>query len=1640
MLNEQKISLEYQMRLSTIINLCLLGLLCSINALGAGIDWSIATTSFPSDHSIGDTGHEKTPYGYVDLITGNLIFDIPEITLKGDRGLDFTLSRSYGKVNNGFRTIGNWELESPRLVMMTGPSTKLQGDVNGTGICSANGDASNGTNGGRPDFSTQLLETPYKNKIVKTYIDQAKVDLANYLLKSTESIANRFGVETRDDNLNFNKQAVAAGLANLSQKAYAAMNSNIQQVDISLTEATTEKEKFRKSIVDSMNSAANQATFYLDGQTVTGSTIISRLETYSASNNYKLTAKTKGSTSQVAVDITASVIDSTIKGYLYFNMIEKLKSNNFSNISGTKQLPLSTTVDTRKRPISLYLPAQKNRVFYPVNGDAAAKGYPANAKYISQDNWFISCSDSGKDFTVRSPNGMVYIFPEANRENQTGYPSLFGSQFVPGRVSVYASSIENQYGESYKLTYLNKVNTALVYEQYNYTNKLFLKTVRHQLDNSDVATSNDLQLTYVKNDGTSTETTEKDFDNISGDIVLSSIDRLINGTLKSWVKYTYKGTQSVPNDYKSADSLITGGTIGEFQDSQAATLYLSSAGYISGDAVTYTYGGPYRIIGSVMPQKNGITKQDFIWYYSDLTRAIFYKTSAKNELVETASTVWDYSLNSLARPGFDESKSYRVSTSLRTPANANSYQVTYSYEARIAGENGTVTNEQKTKVVSKDVATSKEKTYEYTYYSFVKGAAEDYRHGLLKKLKVGDREETYEWSTPSIFGLEPIISNDNSTEYKNVSYVRMNKKTVSHHGTYSTELSDFDTYGNAKTIKHTGLNGSTAVSRTTALDYFNADPANSDVQNSSLPWLVGLVKSSINGNYTNFTTTFDSYGAIATDTRNGATTTYKYQTVSFSTCLGELTSFEWSKFMSCIGSYVAGNKHNGLVIEKNIGNGQLITYYSDYSKGIPLKVQNPNNSTETNSVNDFGDITEHKDADGVVSIKVYDDAGRLKEDKPVSGLSYSTISYDGLSVTTTANNGGDIISVTQYDGDGQVISTQTTTGGKSIYQTKSYDAFGNATFESYPSSSEKPTVGISYGYDDFNRQTSINDNGSTSTYCYQNCGGASGAISTTTNDDGVITNQYYALGDFDLSLLANSIQKGNDGTQLVSTVTYDSSLLKPTTSVLGNSKQTYTYLANGLLSTSYDHNSANEARKLTYSYDAAGRVKTLVHPDNTTEAFYYTTKIGDLISSRTWNNATASYDYTKAGRLKSSTSLDTSLVFELDSYGRTKSLNQTISAAPAKSYKVDYSYNNLSQVTSITYPNGKTIDLSNQNSFGEVSKIPSVIQAVGYNEWHQPTTITANDNVIWDIGYDVDGKPNSINYNAFGQCQLKLGYGYDTLKRIKTISDQCSGSNQYNASLERYGTGYLKKATLSQGIYTYAYNSGDIDAVNITSQQPDVINKFYQYTYYPNTSKLKSVSWSGYSQIDYDDLNRVTNDGVRQFTYDAFGRMKTAGSDQYLYAPDNLRVRATRDGSVTDYIYGLDGELLSEINLSNNLHKNYVYIAGQMAATLESFPDTDTDRDEVSDVEELEYGLNPFFPDAITDSDNDGLPDYLEKFLGLNPNNADTDGDGFSDGYEYNTLGLGAALNKDLKPTEPEPPRDDYAWMMPIINLILNDE
>lgn len=1649
----------------------ILSLICSLfcSVLYAGpIDWSVAMTSFPSDQSVGDTGQEKTPNGYVDLMSGNLVYDIPEVTLKGERGLNFTLSRSYGKVNNGFRSMGNWELESPRLVMMTGASTKLQGD-GGAGICVANGDAKTGNNSfGNPVYDTTIIDNGYKNEIRSSYFELAN---ANYFRKlafalsiasvsqnniDTNSATNRLYTAVIYNNIPSNSNKVSIDLKQYSDRllslnkdaqiqalitnligshwAYnAAFDQNrITRVDIiysglsktkTIYKGTDSTNVFTGKMISNFNSdllgeSNINLKFYSNP---TGSPVVLR----DANNNPLNMAglMTFVNTNAYANTLLALLEKEWDGSRIPINSAFKWSYKEF--FSSTSDFGLYSNVDPRQRPISLYLPGQKNITFYPIK--SGVTGYPQSAKYISQDNWFISCENGGNDFRVRAPNGTSYLFPSQNRENQTGFPTVFASQYIAGRVSIYASKVENQFGESYLMNYHKMENTNQTYQGYNNSSKLFLESIKHQLDGKDISANDEVVLSYAKfKNGSIVTENKNDFSNVEGDVVLTQIKRFISNKYLVWKAYVYY-PGSISN-YLNNDTIPGGtNTIGQVQTKQTANVYLRSAGDISGDAITYEYGGPYRIVGNHPKSVNGITSQGYMWFYSDLTGIKYYKSSS-NGLVNVKSVGWAYSLVNDSRPGFSENKSFKVNNSNYSGIDINPLQITYRYSRNKDAK------EQTTTVTTKDTTTGLTKAYTYVMNAFEGGIAESFLHGLLKRVMIDSRTESYEWVILNLIGQKPKTTNDNYTDNEDVSLVRMSKKTVNHHGSYSTTYKDFDQYGNAQTVESTGLKGTSNLSLpSVSISYFNADANNSAVNDGSLPWITGLPRQKTSGAYTTQTIEYDAQGAITSENKEGRITKFKYETVSFSACLGNLADFAWSKFASCFSGYITGDKHTGLPLELDIGNGKQITQYSGYKKGVPTNIRLANGGQETNTVDDLGNITFHTDADGIGSQKQYDDAGRLIVETPIVGLSYTNINYDGLNIVRTTINGGNYSKSEQYNGDGLLIFSSENAGNKTIVNSNAYDAFGNITF-SANRSFNGTTEGVRTSYDVFDRPLSVNDNGVTINYCYQSCGGRAGAISLTTDAYGTTESDYLAVGDFSTNLKTLVSRKGSDGSVFTTTTDYNLGLLKPTLATSGASTQSYSYNSNGTLATERD-NSINGQKN--YGYDATGRIKTISHQDGSVETIEYY-PINDLISSRTWRGVTTYYGYSLAGRLNSSSNANTSQGYGRDGFGRVVSLTQNINSNNANyGYTTTFGYNNLNQVVSIIYPNGKSVNLSDQNAFGEVYSIPNVIQGLNYNAMNQLTSVQANGDVAWTYAYSNSGLPIGVSSTSLNKCVLNIGYGYDALNRINRMSDYCGAT--YNAVIDRFGTGLMKQVELDQARYQYFYNNDDISSVNITSKSQIVAPASYTYNYVNGTSRLGNVNGSPYN-FSYDAMGNVTNDGIRALDYDAYYRISKNGNESYIYNTEGLRVRAVRDDGITDYIYDSAGNLVYDINHQSGYNKAYVYVTGKLVATLERYPDTNSKGfDLMNDFEGAEFGINNLL-DSYVDSDDDGLPDYLERFIGSDPNNPDSDGDGYKDGYEYKLLGAKGVLDPLIHPNEPDPDEDMAAWLPAILDMILEDD
>ncbi|MDP2228911.1 MAG: hypothetical protein Q8J78_15700 [Moraxellaceae bacterium] len=941
------------------------------------------------------------------------------------------------------------------------------------------------------------------------------------------------------------------------------------------------------------------------------------------------------------------------------------------------------------------------------------------------------------------------------------------------------------------------------------------------------------------------------------------------------------------------------------------------------------------------------------------------------------------------------------------------------------------------------VGLPKGKVHTLTFFSYPKGLNENPLQGFLKSIAQGAKTTTYAWVPSVVIGQMPAAGTSYAdSAMASVNRYRKSAETISHHGSYGRSFSAFDEYDNPTLFTEAGLNGGTQISRPIAASYFNSNPLQV-MTGSDHWWLLGLQKSVSSNSKNLWAADYDAQGSLTYKIVNGVRTDYAYTPVAFSNCLASLANFQWGSFISCAANYLFGDYHTGLVYEESIGVGLLVTKFAAYEKGVPQRVLLSNGGEEKNEVDDYGNITQHISPTGVISDFKYDPAGELYEETPAVGLAKTSIVRNGFAVTRTVATGAAVHSTTTdtYDGFGRRIISTVTSGGRSIHKRWILDEFGRVGTDVFSADSSNATAGIVYTYDAFDRVLTELNGTASYTYCYQSCGADVGSLIRVSNslNDQVVVTSYYALGSFSTGLTAKIEQRGADGSSMLTETSYDPSRLVPTSSSRGRSTQSYLYNASRQLERITDNASGIKE----FSYDAAGRTKTVTTADGVVETHHYY-GLGDLLQKRSLSagGGEISYEYNLAGQIKKSTSAHAVLDFSRDIYGRIDQLTQTLTLPnqTARPYAVGYGYNSIGQVISLTFPGGKSVDLSNQNAFGHISSIPQIADSLSYDASGNLKTFQRQD-ISWARAYAANGRLESIVSSGSLRCHYSVAYGYDALHRINKVTDNC-GENDNIDLLTRWGTGQIKRVSGGMiagnaGSFDYTYNHDDVASITRTVGLGAPQAMTFTYQGGGTSPRLGSITSSPYVMA-YDAVGRITSDGGSTFTYDGFGRVLTQTDAQssrlFYYAADNLRVAAkTTTGSniqETDYVYGLSGELLYELNRTSQLAKHYIHVAGQLLATIETYPDADTDGDGMVDEEEVENGLNPLLAgDTVVDTDGDGLPDWQERLWGLDPTNPDTDGDGANDGDEVNQLGLAAALDSSKKPRV----RCLICWLIPVI-------
>ncbi len=711
------------------------------------------------------------------------------------------------------------------------------------------------------------------------------------------------------------------------------------------------------------------------------------------------------------------------------------------------------------------------------------------------------------------------------------------------------------------------------------------------------------------------------------------------------------------------------------------------------------------------------------------------------------------------------------------------------------------------------ISTPKGMEYYYYYGASVATAGCIWRIGRLRRKQIGSYAEQYTWNAQLISnfpnGRPQRPDKQDTKAYAPI----LEKKVITLDGSgYTTDYSNYDSYGNPRRITETGT-----ASRITTLTYYI----------NTSKWIINQISDETVSGIGTIDRTYNSNGNLSSVSEYGLTTNY---------------------------TYYSGGDLKTLTNPRN-----KRTTYGNYYRGIPGRIQQPDGAVLNSTVNYYGDIASRTDGEGNTTSYSYDLLGRL------TGIVYPQYRNRTLSweIRKKTERVGGYSKTTYFDGFGKEVSVVEAGSNPSVSIETEYDAVGEVRFRSYPGASS----GDSYLHDQIGRVSRIaHADGTARTYEY-----LSGNRVKVTNERGYVTTYSYRSygnpvgeryltyidvpGGMDTSIGRNAIGQITSVTQNGNTRTYNyygnrtlKSIVDPETGTTlfgrdGNGNMTsrkvgasattnYTYdgmdrltyidypsgtpdididhdlngnmilLNNGVSSWSYTYDKRNNIKSeslsidgknfsINYGYSDVGYINTIYYPSSSGRTIVYApdnlgraTKAGPYVSSAThWASGPIRHQSLSNGRYLDTLLNDRRWIDRIKVNGSGGGGN------------IDYSY---------TYDGMGNIDITNNLA-------PSMSVYNTYDGVDR--LINSNSSGNWGSGvisYSNDG--DILTYQLGGD---KLSYTY-------------SGTNNYLINIKRNNAPYMLISydaygnIVSDGVHTYHYN----DAGDLVSADNNIVNEY----------------------------------------------------------------------------------------------------------------------------------------------------------------------------------------------------------------------
>ncbi len=597
---------------------------------------------------------------------------------------------------------------------------------------------------------------------------------------------------------------------------------------------------------------------------------------------------------------------------------------------------------------------------------------------------------------------------------------------------------------------------------------------------------------------------------------------------------------------------------------------------------------------------------------------------------------------------------------------------------------------------------------------------------------------------------------------------------------------------------------------------------------------------------------------------------------------------------------------------------------------------------------------------------------------------------------TDPQGGGDIV-MTQYDLLGRVSAVSNPyRSGDTVYWTSySYDPLGRKIIQTLPDGSTLQWCYDGVATSTSQSACTTNHTAYTGTWVdsldesgnrMQDVSDGLGRLRAAVEPDPT-SNALSFETDYSYDALGNLLevnQKGASGdTPVVRTFTYDgfSRLLcasNPENSGATCPSSESSAIPPGVMAYTYDPDNNVQTRKdargitTSYSYDNLNRVTSKTYSDGTaTACFQYDQAAG--------GKGYLSAEWTQSGSCSStppgSAGLTEREIGSYDPMGRILTDEQCLTIGNCGSsslYSLSYTYDWAGNIRSFTNGLGGSSALTFNTTYNVADRLISVTGSPSAGGSGSTALFTAS-------GYTASGALTNASMGTGTTQPVTLLRNYDP-GRLWPTSEQDTaivGGNQvpvYNWTVNNYATNgnVMGMNDSVMGTWTYTYDhlnrlksgvpgagapSGDSGEYLCFAYDPfgNRTQAGFQSTTCSSTDPA-TATYNAKNQVTWTTVNQATNgftydasgdvlyDGKYYYAWDGEERLSgvqtypiTGGTvvTGYVYDAEGQRVAKTTSGAVTDeYLLGLNGEQLTEVNSSGWTHSN-VYAGGHLLATYE---------------------------------------------------------------------------------------------------------